>query len=85
MDAKVQNFIDEECRCWKIELIDETLLSFEATVVKNMPICLMDQPDELIWPHNATSAYTVKSGYSPTLICSNHCCKGYGIVRYQAK
>ena len=63
VEAKVHSFINEECRCWQIALIDETLLSFEAMVVKNMPLCHTEQPNELIWPHNATSAYTVKTGY----------------------
>lgn len=62
VEAKVHSFIDEERRCWKIELIDETLLSFEATMVKIMPLCHTDQPDELIWPHNTTGAYTIKTG-----------------------
>lgn len=63
VEAKVHSFIDEERRCWKTALIDETLLSFEATVVKNMPLYPTEQPDELIWPHGATGAYTVKTGY----------------------
>ena len=62
-EAKVQNLIDEERKCWKTELIDETLLDFEATLVKSIPLCLTEQPNELIWPHSANGAYTVKSGY----------------------
>ena len=63
VEAKVHSFIDEERKCWKAALIDETILSFEAMVVKNMPLCHTKQPDELIWPHSATGAYTVKIGY----------------------
>ncbi|XP_065616751.1 uncharacterized protein LOC136062066 [Quercus suber] len=62
-EAKVQSLIDEERRCWKDELIDETLMEFEAVMVKGIPLCLTEQLDELIWPHSANGAYTVKSGY----------------------
>nr|XP_023897448.1 uncharacterized protein LOC112009346 [Quercus suber] len=32
-------------------------------MVKSIPLCLITQPDELIWPHSANGVYTVKSGY----------------------
>ena len=32
-------------------------------MVKGIPLCLTEQPDELIWPHSANGVYTVKSGY----------------------
>ena len=32
-------------------------------MVKGIPLCLTEQPDELIWPHNANGAYIIKSGY----------------------
>ena len=63
MGANVHSFIDEERKCWKTALIDETLLSFEPMLVKSIPLCITAQLDELIWPHSATSAYTVKTGY----------------------
>ena len=36
------------------------MLDFEA---KSIPLCLTEQLNELIWPHNANGAYIVKSGY----------------------
>ncbi|XP_075669986.1 uncharacterized protein LOC142639733 [Castanea sativa] len=62
-EAKVQSLIDEDQRCWKTDLIDGTLLDFEATMVKSIPLCLTDQPDELIWPHSVKRAYTIKTSY----------------------
>ena len=62
-EAKVQSLIDGDRRSWKTDLIDETLLHFEATMVKSIPLCLTEQLDELIWPHSANGAYTVKTGY----------------------
>ena len=32
-------------------------------MVKSIPLYLTEQPDELIWPHSANGAYTVKMGY----------------------
>ena len=62
-EAKVNRLIDEDRSCWRIDLIDETLLDFEAKLVKGIPLCLIEQSDELIWPHSANGAYTVKTGY----------------------
>ena len=44
-------------------MIDETLMEFEATLVKSITLCITEQLDELIWPHSATGAYMVKTGY----------------------
>ena len=63
VEAKVNRLIDEDRSCWRTDLIDETLLDFEAKLVKGIPLCLIEQSDELIWPHSANGAYTVKMGY----------------------
>ena len=63
VEAKVHNLIDEDGRCWRTDLINETLMDFEVALVKSIPFCITEQPDELIWPHSATSTYTVKTGY----------------------
>ena len=44
-------------------MINETLMDFEVALVKSIPFCITEQPDELIWPHSATSAYMVTTGY----------------------
>lgn len=44
-------------------MLDATLLGFEADMVRKIPLCHMDQPDELTWPYNANEAYSIKSGY----------------------
>ena len=62
-EAKVHSLIDEDRRCWRTELIDETLLDFEAEMVKSIPLYLTEQSDELIWPHSVNGAYMVKTGY----------------------
>ena len=38
-------------------------MAFEVEMVRTIPLCHTEQPDELIWPHNPNSEYSVKSGY----------------------
>ncbi|KAL4620439.1 hypothetical protein ACB092_06G154000 [Castanea dentata] len=52
-EAKVNSLIDEDRRCRMTNSINETLLNFEANMVKRIPLCCTKQPDELIWPHSA--------------------------------
>ena len=44
-------------------MLDATLLGFEANMVRKIPLCHTDQPDELTWLYNANGAYLIKSGY----------------------
>lgn len=62
-DAKGSIFIDQQHRTWKTDVTDSTLLSFEANMIKKIPLSHMDQPDELTWPFNPRGEYSVKSGY----------------------
>ena len=47
----------------KEEVIDSTLLSFEADIVKKITLSHMAQPDQLTWPFNPTGEYSVKARY----------------------
>jgi len=47
-EVKVNRLIDEDRSCWRTNLIDETLLDFEAELVKSIPLCLIEQSVELI-------------------------------------
>jgi len=40
--------------------MNSTLLSFEAAMIKKIPLCHMDA---LTWPFNPTGEYSVKSDY----------------------
>lgn len=40
--------------------MNSTLLSFEAAMIKKIPLC---HTDALTWPFNPTGEYSVKSGY----------------------
>ena len=52
--AKVNVFIDNEHRSWKEEVLNANLLTFEAHMIKNIPLCHTDQVDTLTWPFTPT-------------------------------
>lgn len=62
--AKVCILIDQECRSWNGDMLDATWLGFVVDMVKKIPLCYTDQPNELTWPYNANGAYSVKFGYT---------------------
>ena len=59
--AKVCSLIDQDQRCWKVDVLESTFMAFEAAMVHTIPLCHTDQPDALIWPHNPNGEYSVKS------------------------
>ena len=59
----VSDLIDPVYKVWNEDAIDRNFLAFEATTIKNMPICRSIQEDVLLWPFNPNGVYTVKSGY----------------------
>ena len=61
--AKVGDFIDQRQKIWKADLVDGVFYDFEATIIKNIPLCRSIQNDILIWPFTPDGNYTVKSGY----------------------
>ncbi|XP_023884969.2 uncharacterized protein LOC111997138 [Quercus suber] len=61
--AKVCTFTDPNHEYWNNEVIDSTMLNFEAEIIKKIPLCDIDQLDTLTWPYNPKGEYTVKSGY----------------------
>ena len=42
VEAKVHSLIDEDGRCWRTDLIDETLMEFKAALVKSIPLCITE-------------------------------------------
>ena len=55
--------IDPVYKVWNEDAIDRTFFAFEATTIKNIPLCRSIQDDVLLWPFNSDGVYTVKSGY----------------------
>nr|POF22818.1 putative ribonuclease h protein [Quercus suber] len=61
--TRVGDFIDQETREWREDLIDRVFFDFEASIIKKIPLCRSIQDDILIWPFNPDGVYSVKSGY----------------------
>lgn len=59
----VRELIDPVCRKWRVNAIDRVFYGFEASIIKNIPLCRFIQDDVLIWPFNPDGEYSVKSGY----------------------
>ena len=57
------DLIDPAIKEWKVNVIDNLFYDFEATIIKNMPLCKTIQDDILIWPFNPDGVYSVKSRY----------------------
>ena len=63
LGAKVCSLIDAEQRQWKIEVLENTLISFEVEIIRTIPLSRTNQLDVLTWPYNPKGEYTVKVGY----------------------
>ena len=63
-EAKVSSLIDSELRSWNKEVLSANLFSYEAEIMKKIPLCHTDQADTLTWPFTPTEEYSVKSGYT---------------------
>ena len=63
-DTQVSEFINQENRVWREDVLQNYWLGFEATIVKTIPLCQTSQDDILFWPHNPNGDYMVKLGYS---------------------
>ena len=59
----VSDLIDLVYKVWNEDAIDRNFFAFEATTIKNMPLCRSIQDDFLLWPFNLDGVDTVKSGY----------------------
>ena len=59
----VSDLIDLMYKMWNEDAIDRTFFAFEATAIKNIPLCRSIQDDVLLWPFNSDGVYTVKSKY----------------------
>lgn len=62
-DMVVANLIDEGWGGWKVNVIDEIFLPFEAQQIKAIPLCATSQPNVFHWPMERSGSYLVKSGY----------------------
>lgn len=61
------DLIAQDTCSWKVQVIDNSFLPFEAQQIKAIPLCALSQPDFLYWALEKNGVYLVKSGYK--LIC----------------
>ena len=62
-DSTVDTLIDAQTSWWNTHLIDLCFYPPEAALIKSLPLCIVPQPDILIWPKENSGMYFVKSGY----------------------
>ena len=62
-DAIVSNFIDQESWTWREDILENSLLDFEASMIKKNPTVQTPQAETLTWPYNQNGDYSVKAGY----------------------
>ena len=60
--AKIGDFIDQGQKIWN-RFSCGVFYDFEASIIKNIPLCRFIQDDVLIWPFTLDGNYTVKLGY----------------------
>ena len=62
-DIKVKDLIDLETHSWDDNLIQGLFNNQEVNLIKSNPLCTTPIANTLTWPFNASSSYTVRSGY----------------------
>ena len=55
----VSELIDLDLKEWRTDVIDNFFYDFEATIIKNMPLCRSIQDNVLIWSFNPDGVCTV--------------------------
>ncbi|XP_075645296.1 uncharacterized protein LOC142616302 [Castanea sativa] len=68
VDATVDQLIDSDSRWWNTSLVDSIFLTFEAQLIKSIPVCHSAQEDFPFCLHSRTGMYQVHSGYN--LLCA---------------
>ncbi|KAM1207288.1 hypothetical protein ACFX13_008002 [Malus domestica] len=48
---------------WNLSIYEHLLKDDDMSLIRAIPLYLLDSPDHLIWPWTKDGAYTVKSGY----------------------
>jgi hypothetical protein len=62
-DAKVSELLDRDTNWWNYSLVRAVFTDAEAELICSLPVCPGRGEDKLIWQHNKTGEYTVRSGY----------------------
>ncbi|KAK2395425.1 hypothetical protein QL285_057163 [Trifolium repens] len=60
---KVSDLIVGQPPKWNYDLIDQTFMSFEGELIKQIPLIREVQEDKVMWMHSRDGNYSVKTGY----------------------
>ncbi|KAG2667144.1 hypothetical protein I3760_15G097700 [Carya illinoinensis] len=63
LNWKVSDLIDDRTRSWDVEKVRRCLPSREAEEVLHMVLTSVSRPDELIWEHEKSGQFSVRSAY----------------------
>jgi hypothetical protein len=68
---RVSDIITENpTKSWDTGVIDQHFLPFEGSIIKQIPLTMEQNEDQLMWPHSKDGNYSVKTGYN--LLCQWH-------------
>ncbi|KAH1047199.1 hypothetical protein J1N35_037983 [Gossypium stocksii] len=73
----VNHLIDTETNTWKSEIVRRLFDEGQSNRILSIPLACQDTQDMLVWKHEASGQYSVKSGYRALvtdymLTCSNN-------------
>ncbi|GLU07419.1 hypothetical protein SLE2022_243790 [Rubroshorea leprosula] len=60
---KLVNLIGDETNEWKLDCIEQSINSTEASAIKSIPIPVQVEDEKMIWPLCKNGEYFVKIGY----------------------
>ena len=59
----VSSLIDDDSKCWKVNLVRELFLPFEVETILTIPLSFSLPDDKIIWVGNRRGEFSVKSAY----------------------
>ncbi|CAB4310240.1 unnamed protein product [Prunus armeniaca] len=67
MPLMVHELIDQNMRCWDMDLVNRCFNPNEAKCISTIPISRWGCPDKKVWHYTSHGGYTVRSGYAVAL------------------
>lgn len=62
-EAKVAELIDANKKSWNLKLVKEVFSDVEAKIICQIPICLSNRLDKIMWRCTKNGFFTVRSAY----------------------
>ncbi|KAL4387252.1 hypothetical protein GQ457_09G002290 [Hibiscus cannabinus] len=59
----VSDLIDDSTKTWKLNVLNDLFDEEQVSKICTIPLSKLGMRDEIIWRHDASGSYTVKSGY----------------------